>query len=67
MPALKGTKTEKHLKDAFAGESQAMPMSPRYSAQRPRVKPATRTDTSSTWSNAAIPPPACRSEQPPTT
>jgi rubrerythrin len=23
MPALKGTKTEKHLKEAFAGESQA--------------------------------------------
>ena len=63
--ALKGSRTEQNLKDAFAGESQA---NRRYlyfakmadvegypddrrrtSARPPRVRPATRTATSTTW------------------
>jgi uncharacterized protein YhbP (UPF0306 family) len=57
MASLKGTKTHKNLKEAFAGESQAnrslyfarSPMSKvsrrsrAYSATPPKVKPATPT------------------------
>jgi hypothetical protein len=72
MAALKGTKTEQNLKDAFAGESQA---NRRYlyfankadvEGQKPcfaaplRAKPAMPTGTWSFWSMAlATRPPAC--------
>ena len=63
MAALKGSKTEQNLKDAFAGESQANRRylffakhadiegtlkSPGCSATPPRARPATRTGTWST-------------------
>jgi hypothetical protein len=71
MPQLKGSKTHEHLKDAFAGESQA---NRRYlyfaskadveghqrrrracSARPPKARPATRTATSSTWTQCGDP------------
>ena len=67
---LKGSATEQNLKDAFAGESQANRRYlyfaskadvegyndvARCSVQPRKVRPVTRTDTSSTLRRSAIP------------
>jgi hypothetical protein len=54
MKSLKGSKTEKNLKDAVAGESL------RFSDRPQKVRPAMRTAISNTWNRSAIRPPACR-------
>ena len=76
MAALKGSKTEGNLKDAFAGESQAnrrylyfapRRMSkatttwPRCSARPQKARPVMPTAISSISRTSAIPPPVCRS------
>ena len=68
MPNLDGTKTHDNLKEAFAGESQAnrrylyfaqkadvegTPTSPRSSARSPRVRPVTRSVTSTSSPRSA--------------
>jgi hypothetical protein len=69
---LKGSKTEQNLKDAFAGESQANRRYLYFANKAdiegqndvvppPKVKPDTRTDTSSSSRPLATPPPGCRS------
>ena len=72
---LKGTKTHDNLKAAFAGESQANRRYLYFAnkadiegqndvqhcfARPPKVKPATRMVTSTTWHWWAIRPPTCR-------
>ena len=77
MASLEGTKTHENLKEAFAGESQAnrrylwfaqkADVEGYPDAERPvplaspRVRPATRTVTSSSSPRSAIRPPASRS------
>ena len=76
---LKGSKTEKNLKDAFAGESQANRRYLYFAAKADvegfndvsavfrstaEARPVMRTDTSSTSRRSAIRPPACRSARP---
>ncbi len=79
MAQLKNSKTEQHLKDAFAGESQANrrylyfaqkadvegfnDVAP-YSARPPKARPAMPMAIWNFSKRPAIRPPACRSARP---